>query len=927
MKRKLLLMALALFTTAGLWAQDETIVHKKSLMAVIEDATYMLNCDSYASGQSDLESAISTAKTDAESAEDDETVRSIIITLQEAIDAFIAENAIDATEKVQNQTFNKDATNATNITGWVSTNMKQNSRSNNIASTSSTTISYFAEQWANSNNGKNVLNSDGDIHQDIAGLPAGHYRLTVDILACFQGAENPEESDGLEIYANEQVREFGTTKLGMEAGVNFGVDVDIEKDETLTIGFRFNHPNVNWVVIDNVKLYYAGSEDDWNAAMDVERIAAARETLTAAITAAKEAKERDNAVFYKSELQDAIDDAQLTVEDESSDLTTLEEATTTLNDEVKKYNTINTSYARLQKAIADAEELAKTMPEGLEEFQQAINTAKGVMSQTIENFTADPDYNYFDQMVDEPFDNARAALNEAMDKFRMGNASYAHPANVITNGDMSSMNGWTCLNGGTANPALHINTSGNITGFTKPFMECWVKNPDAYGQENYATQTVTTLPNGKPLPVGYYILKASAVAVQQSDVNTPVTGVQIRLNDKSVDVHTGNGIAEVYTLEMETTAEGQELTFGLYIDATTTANWIAWDEVELQFVGPKDKYMADKAAAELGQILEDLKDAVAEAKALVESVDANGVDISKEQISVWITEGEAIIASPAGIPAELVEQTILQIKQAIKDFYICGVSPKQGSNFDFTNMLVNPNFDTDAAGWSLTDPENMVLPTGTDCVSWWFGSSGPTSLVQDVYQTITGMPAGNYLLKVRAAIRLGGSYRVDEYTDEIKSTIATDYSVYANDESALIHPFFYVDEEKGLTLENMLGMTNDYDYRHGNGTLMDNMLKADNDYYDTYVPFSLDEKGDIKIGFRVEIASTNGSMPFFDYFNLFYYGAYEPTAITAPAVEAKAVKAATGVYSLNGQLLRRNTSVEGLPKGLYIVGGKKLVVK
>ena len=70
MKRKLLLMALALFTTAGLWAQDETIVHKKSLMAVIEDATYMLNCDSYESGQSDLEAAISTAKADAENAEE-----------------------------------------------------------------------------------------------------------------------------------------------------------------------------------------------------------------------------------------------------------------------------------------------------------------------------------------------------------------------------------------------------------------------------------------------------------------------------------------------------------------------------------------------------------------------------------------------------------------------------------------------------------------------------------------------------------------------------------------------------------------------------------------------------------------------------------------------------------------------------------------
>lgn len=191
------------------------------------------------------------------------------------------------------------------------------------------------------------------------------------------------------------------------------------------------------------------------------------------------------------------------------------------------------------------------------------------------------------------------------------------------------------------------------------------------------------------------------------------------------------------------------------------------------------------------------------------------------------------------------------------------------------------------------------------------------------------MPAGNYLLKVRAAIRLGGTYRVDEYTDEKRSTIATDYSVYANDERTLIHPFFYVDEEKGLTLESMMAMTNDYDYRHGNGTLINDMLKGDNDYYDTYLPFKLDAKGDIKIGFRVEIAATNGSMPFFDYFNLFYYGANEVniTGIAAPSVNGKVAKAATGVYNLNGQQLRRKTSVEGLPKGLYIVGGRKVVIK
>ena len=36
----------------------------------------------------------------------------------------------------------------------------------------------------------------------------------------------------------------------------------------------------------------------------------------------------------------------------------------------------------------------------------------------------------------------------------------------------------------------------------------------------------------------------------------------------------------------------------------------------------------------------------------------------------------------------------------------------------------------------------------------------------------------------------------------------------------------------------------------------------------------------------------------------------------------------TNIYNLNGQLVRQGaTSTEGLPSGLYIVGGKKVVVK
>ncbi|MBR2103327.1 MAG: leucine-rich repeat domain-containing protein [Prevotella sp.] len=49
----------------------------------------------------------------------------------------------------------------------------------------------------------------------------------------------------------------------------------------------------------------------------------------------------------------------------------------------------------------------------------------------------------------------------------------------------------------------------------------------------------------------------------------------------------------------------------------------------------------------------------------------------------------------------------------------------------------------------------------------------------------------------------------------------------------------------------------------------------------------------------------------------------EPTAVTT----AKAEEVKGDIYNLRGQLLRRNATTEGLPAGIYVVNGKKVIVK
>ena len=53
----------------------------------------------------------------------------------------------------------------------------------------------------------------------------------------------------------------------------------------------------------------------------------------------------------------------------------------------------------------------------------------------------------------------------------------------------------------------------------------------------------------------------------------------------------------------------------------------------------------------------------------------------------------------------------------------------------------------------------------------------------------------------------------------------------------------------------------------------------------------------------------------------------ELTGIRNIKAEAEATAAAGGLYDLNGRLVNTSGSTDGLQKGIYIVGGKKVIVK
>ena len=935
MKKTLLFVAMALFTLTGAYAQEEggeeapIPVYTKSFLAVIDDAKSIVASNHYTTGQADLQKAINEAEGKVAGFTTNDEVREALIALQYAIDQFVYGNPhVDATEKIVNPTFNVNSKNSdTNVDGWTNKGFKENARANNYATTRSSedpevtyVIAQFVEQWSNASNGS--ITSSGDINQTIKGLPAGHYRLTADIFVKNQKYDATcEEAVGVELYANDVARQIGMTGVTDQEAAAFSVDFDIAEGQDAVIGFRFSEVNINWLGWDNVTLYYIGDPEAYNSIVNVEKLAAAKEELAASIKAAEDALAVEDMPFARADLQTAIDNAKSY--QESTTLEDVQQAKTDLDAQLKSFNDYNKHYTALKQAIeaAEANIAEGKMTNEVEAYQTAIAAAKAELAKAFTEYADIPDAGA------TAMDDAKAELAKADAAFAVANASYAHPANVITNGAMNSTDGWEILVDG-ANPGLHINTSGTVTNFSKPFMECWVNNTN-YGQQNYARQTVTALPDGQELPSGYYVLKAAALATRQDQADLKVSGVTLQFQNQEVAVQTENGIAKIYTIGFQKNEAGGELSFGLFIDEATDANWIAWDEVELQFVGDKDKYIADYTKAMLGESLDELKAALDKANKALEDIDLPE-DFESSELFDYMDGAQYYLDNPTGsdVTKESIELQIQLLNESLDRFFTSGVSPKDGQYLNYTTLIKNADFDvTPGSEWTV-ETENGVLPGGTDCVNWWFGSSGPDETTQEFSQTLSGLPAGNYLLDVNAAIRVDMNYSIEGYKAENLPSNVTLCKVYANNDSVDVHPFFYEDEAKGLTLEKMLEMTNDYDYRHGNGTLIDEMLKT-SELYHSYIPFTLEKEGNVKIGFRVELPKKGGQMPFIDYFHLYYYGKQdvvipgEETAIAEVKTNAKN----TNVYNLKGQLMRVGTSTEGLSKGLYIIGGKKVLVR
>lgn len=227
--------------------------------------------------------------------------------------------------------------------------------------------------------------------------------------------------------------------------------------------------------------------------------------------------------------------------------------------------------------------------------------------------------------------------------------------------------------------------------------------------------------------------------------------------------------------------------------------------------------------------------------------------------------------------------------------------------FDLTFMLQNPGMDA-TDGWSQSATVNY------SCAEFY-------QTTFDFNQTVKNLPKGTFRFMVQGFQRPGTS--TNSYSDYVAGTNSVNAYLYAAAKSVkLAHIASEAQTKKlGVGNESTVG---------GNHYMPNDMQSASNyfskGYYQNEVVVTT-AVSSLKLGLRCS------SMPsyywcIFDNFRLYFYGSTSADVVTA--IDDKAVIDDSG-SSMNGEVFdlsgRRLTTDRALPKGIYIINGKKTVVK
>ena len=237
--------------------------------------------------------------------------------------------------------------------------------------------------------------------------------------------------------------------------------------------------------------------------------------------------------------------------------------------------------------------------------------------------------------------------------------------------------------------------------------------------------------------------------------------------------------------------------------------------------------------------------------------------------------------------------------------------------FDITFLLSDAEL-TDAKGW------NYVPSISYSCGEFF-------QRVFDFNQIIKKMPAGTYQFKGQAFQRPGTA--TEAYKAFVAGQDNVNTVIYAATDESKLKSIAAEAQTKRLGGEETVVSNSPTRYVPSNMEAASKYFAAG--LYDNGVITQLTKSGsNLKVGLRCSEAKDN-YWCIFDNFRLYFYGTMSKEIVSdiRPALNEKAENGGifstpADVYTLNGVCIRRQaTSTDGLPKGIYIVKGYKIVVR
>ena len=317
--------------------------------------------------------------------------------------------------------------------------------------------------------------------------------------------------------------------------------------------------------------------------------------------------------------------------------------------------------------------------------------------------------------------------------------------------------------------------------------------------------------------------------------------------------------------------------------------------------------LADVEAAEakaMEQIRKEVKGTLELVKALAEVPHAEDVEGTDAALQTTVSSIEGRMAD-AKSPSELLSMSGEALAAAA--VFLRGATPTDMSRpFDLTYMLVNPTFDTDAAGWSLSS-----ATVNSGCVEFY-------EKTFDFNQTVKNLPKGTYAFCGQGFQRPGST--TVSYSDYKSGTNKVNAVIYAGNKSEkMAHICDTIMARKvGKGAETPVA----------SGKYVPNDMLAAAAYfqkgcYENRVLGLVDtDNGSLKVGVK-STSMPSSYWAIFDNFRLYFYGSKSIDDVTA--IEGMRADGSeemrNGVYDLQGRKVIEPS------KGVYIVNGKKVVIK